>query len=258
MEPKIFSTSVAGKTLTAEFTTLAERAHGSCLVRFGDSAVLATAVMGSEKPGTDFVPLTVDYEEKFYAAGAILGSRFLRREGRPSDHAILSARAIDRTLRPLFPKSLRREVQVILTVLAVGEDDPDMLSVIAASIALGTSPIPWNGPISAVRVSGENFNPTYKEREGATFDLFVCGTGETITMVEMSGQEIGEERIASALERALPELAKLQEFQGGIVREMGKEKIALVEKSFSPALAELFNTFTSELQSVLFEKEREE
>ena len=140
MQTKSFSTQIGGKTLTAEFTDLAEQANGSVILRYGNTAVLATAVISSRtRDDIDYFPLTVDYEERFYAAGTIGGSRFMRREGRPSEQAILSGRVVDRTIRPLFPSHIRNEVQVIITVLALDEDDPDAIAVNAASLALATS-----------------------------------------------------------------------------------------------------------------------
>src|SRR3989344_2669953 len=138
--------------LTAEFTDLAENAHGSVLLRLGDTVVLATAVMSKGEKDLEYFHLSVEYEERFYASGQILGSKFLRREGRPSDEAILSGRIIDRTIRPLFDSNLRNEIQVVVTVLSLDKYDPDILGVIASSLALGISDIPWNGPVSAVRI----------------------------------------------------------------------------------------------------------
>src|SRR5665213_22906 len=153
MESKTFSMEIGGKTLTAEFTDLAEQANGSVILRYGNSAVLATAVMSHRtRDDIDYFPLTVDYEERFYAAGAILGSQYVRREGRPSEQAILSGRVVDRTVRPLFPQHIRNEVQVVITVLALDEEDPDQVAVNAASLALATSDIPWGGPVAAVRI----------------------------------------------------------------------------------------------------------
>lgn len=153
MQVKKFETVVGGKPVVAEFTDLAEQANGSVILRFGDTAVLATAVMSARtRDDIDYFPLTVDYEERFYAAGQILGSRFQKREGRPSEGAILSGRVVDRTIRPLFPQHIRNEVQVIITVLALGEEDPDVVAVNAASLALATSNIPWAGPVAAVRI----------------------------------------------------------------------------------------------------------
>ncbi|MDE1941424.1 MAG: polyribonucleotide nucleotidyltransferase, partial [Patescibacteria group bacterium] len=165
MTKKEFSLDVGGKKLTAEFNDLADQTNGSVIVKYGDTAVLATAVMGHEPKDGDFFPLTVDYEERFYATGRILGSRFVRREGRPSTEAILSGRIVDRTIRPLFNQKMRNEVQVVITTLSIANDDPDVVAVIAASLALGTSDIPWNGPVSAVRICRDGswlVNPDFK------------------------------------------------------------------------------------------------
>src|SRR3990167_6550752 len=174
MQSRKFEAGVGGKPMVAEFTDLAEQANGSVILRYGETAVLATAVMGGEVD-KDYFPLTVDYEERFYAAGAILGSRFVRREGRPADGAVLSGRVVDRTIRPLFPQHIRNEVQVIITILALGEEDPAAVAVNAASLALATSDIPWGGPVAAVRIgknSGEwTINPTYAQRAEAELDL---------------------------------------------------------------------------------------
>src|SRR3989344_5512146 len=198
MKKKQYSLEIGGKTLTAEFNDLAEQTNGSVLLTYGDTVLLATAVMSKKaRDGGDFFPLTVDYEERFYAAGQILGSQFIRREGRPSDEAILSGRITDRTIRPLFEKHIRHEVQVVLTVLSLGEDDPDILGVIAASLALGSSDIPWNGPVSSVRIGKhkgvESFevNPSYtsRKKDGPfELDLVACGKDGNINMVEVGGK----------------------------------------------------------------------
>src|SRR3989344_1775801 len=152
MQKKEYSLDIGGKTMVAEFNDWADQANGSVLLRFGNSAVLATVVMSNRESDKDYFPLSVEYEEKFYAAGAILGSRFMRREGRPSDEAVLSGRIVDRTIRPLFPKGLKREVQVIVSILSIEDYDTDILAVNAASLAIATSNIPWNGPVSSVRI----------------------------------------------------------------------------------------------------------
>ena len=153
MKEETFEIEFGGKTLSATFTDLADQTNASVIVRYGDTAVITNVVMAAHERGdVDYFPLSVEFEEKFYAAGKILGSRFMRREGKPTDSAILSGRIIDRTIRPLFNHSLRRDIQVVTTVLALAEEDPDVLGVNAASIALATSDIPWNGPVSAVRV----------------------------------------------------------------------------------------------------------
>jgi polyribonucleotide nucleotidyltransferase len=236
MQSKVFSIEIGGKTMTAEFTDWANQANGSVLVRMGNSAVLATAVMGSKESNLDYFPLSVEYEEKFYAAGAILGSRFMRREGRPSDEAVLSGRMVDRTIRPLFPKGLKRDVQVIITVLSIEEYDTDVLAINAASLALATSDIPWAGPVSAVRLElgaeqGDFIiNPNYKEREapGVRMDLLACGKDGLINMIEVGANEVPEETLNKGLARANEEIEKLQAWQKQIVAEVGAQKLPFV------------------------------
>ncbi|MDP2650287.1 MAG: polyribonucleotide nucleotidyltransferase, partial [bacterium] len=250
MIKKEYSIEVGGKTLTAQFTDLADQANGSVIIRYGHTAVLVTATMGGETD-RDYFPLSVEYEEKYYAAGAILGSRFMRREGRPSDEAVLSARVVDRTIRPLFNQSLRRDIQIIITVLSIYEDDADVLGVIGASLALCTSDIPWEGPASAVRIgrNGEGFivNPTYKERaEGAdTIDLLACGKDGHINMMEVGADEVGEDVLEQGLTLAVSEMEKLQEWQKQIVVELAKEKIALETPETPEDIAALFATEVS-------------
>ncbi|TAL50867.1 polyribonucleotide nucleotidyltransferase [Patescibacteria group bacterium] len=201
---KQFQTQWGGRTLAIEVGKYAQQAGGSCLVQYGDTVVLAAATMSAEtRGGMDFFPLMVDYEEKLYAAGRIKGSRFIKKEGRPTDEAVLISRFIDRALRPLFDQKIRNEVQVIVTALSFdGENDPDVLGLIAASCALHISDIPWNGPIGCVRVGHENgqmlLNPTYKERETSILDLSFAGTSEKIIMVEAGGKEAPEETVLSA------------------------------------------------------------
>ncbi len=186
---KSVTLDVAGRSLTLETGLLAEQAHGAVSVRYGDTVVLVT-VVGEKEPNEsfDFFPLSVDYEEKMYAAGKIPGG-FIKREGRPTEAAILAARLTDRPLRPLFPKGYRAEVQIISTVMSADqENDPALLSIIGASAALSLSQIPWDGPIGAVRVGridGEIVvNPTLSHFEGSTLDMVVAGTEDAIMMVE--------------------------------------------------------------------------
>ena len=230
---KEFSTEIGGKALTAQFTNLTDQAHGSVILRYGNTVVLATAVMSeSQREGLNYFPLSVEYEEKFYAAGQILGSRFMRREGRPSDEAVLSGRAIDRTLRPLFDHGIRNDVQVVITILSIDEDDPDILAINAASLALATSDIPWGGPVSAVRVGknkgngGWKINPQYEFRNDPTalIDLLACGRDGNINMLEAGAHEVPETELTEGLELASAEIEKLQAFQEKIVKEIGKEK----------------------------------
>src|SRR3989344_4306140 len=153
MTKETFKLTINGRDLVVELRNLAQQANGNVLVRYGDTVVLATAVMSKEgREGVDFFPLTVEYEERFYAAGKILGSRFIRRETKPSDEAILTARAIDRAIRPRFPKDFYKEVQVVVTCLSWdAENDPDVVGLVAASLALAISDIPWSGPIAPLR-----------------------------------------------------------------------------------------------------------
>ena len=233
MEKKEYSIEIGGETITAQFSDLTERANGSVILRCGDTVVLATAVMSpNKKEGQNWFPLTVDYEEKFYAAGQILGSRFMRREGRPSDDAVLSGRIIDRTIRPLFNQQIRNEIQVVTTVLSINDHASDILAVNAASIALAVSDIPWDGPVSAVRIlknrEEEDFvvNPTYSKRkeESNVLELVACGKDGNINMIETEASEVNDETVSASLLKASKEIEKFQEFQKMIVSEIGKEK----------------------------------
>ncbi|MDO8183913.1 MAG: polyribonucleotide nucleotidyltransferase [bacterium] len=234
MKQQEYSIEISGRKLTAIFSDLANQANGAVLVRYGETLVLATAVLGEERAGLDYFPLTVDYEEKFYAAGKILGGRFNKREGKPSDEAVLTGRIVDRTIRPLFASHIRREVQVVITVLSIDEDnDPDVPAVIGASLALATSNIPWAGPVSAVRLglgseaSKWLINPTYAERVEAPLDLLICGREGKINMIEAEAKEIPEDKIAAAFLQAVTELTKLEGWQKEIVAKEGKEKLAI-------------------------------
>ncbi|MBI3075252.1 MAG: polyribonucleotide nucleotidyltransferase [Parcubacteria group bacterium] len=249
MQKREFSTEVGGKKLTATFSDLADQTNGSVVLTYGKTSVLATAVMSeSEREGIDFFPLVVDYEEKFYAAGEILGSRFVRREGKPSDEAVLSGRVVDRTIRPLFDQQMRREVQIVITILALDEDDPDILAVNAASLALAVSDIPFRGPVSAVRVGKVKesgalvVNPSYKLREGKNLlaDATICGKDGTINTIEVGAYELSEKDAEEMLLAASEEIIKIQEFQKNIVEEMGKEKWVFEKKEESAALRALF------------------
>ncbi|MAJ97475.1 MAG: polyribonucleotide nucleotidyltransferase [Parcubacteria group bacterium] len=250
MQKKEYSIEIGGKTLTAQFTDLADQANGSVILSYGNTAVMATAVMGGEREGQDWFPLSVEFEEKFYAAGAILGSRFQRREGRPSEEAVLSARVVDRTIRPLFDQTLRRDIQVIVTVLAIDEEDPDVLGVIAASLALSTSDIPWNGPVSAVRIGQVAddkafiINPSYTQRTAdvEVLDLLACGQDGNINMIEVGSKEVPEERLVEGMGAAVAVHNTLQEWQKSIVKEIGKEKQEIPTQKIHETVSSLFET----------------
>lgn len=255
MEDKIYKLEIGGRTLEVNTRSFARNTNGSVLVRYGDTTVLATCVM-SKKPleGIDFFPLTVEYSERYYAAGKILGSRFIRREGRPTDEAILISRIIDRALRPLFPEKLNYEVQIIITCLSWdGENDPATLGLFAASLGLFVSDIPWNGPTSAIRF-GKNGKlklfPNYQERDEGTFDLIVSGieSGDgqiLINMLEGRAKEAKEQELSEAFEAAKPEIKKLLDFQKTIQKNIGKEKIKLAEKPEDPEVKERVEKFLS-------------
>ncbi|KKS24509.1 MAG: Polyribonucleotide nucleotidyltransferase [Candidatus Nomurabacteria bacterium GW2011_GWC2_41_8] len=250
MEKKEYSVEIGGRTLTAVFSDLAEQAHGSVILKYGETIVIATACMSKDKQqGLGYFNLTVDYVEKFYAAGKILGSRFVRREGKPSEEAILASRAIDRTLRPLFNQSIRHAVQVIVTVLSVDDNDPAVLAVNAASLALSVSNIPWNGPIGCVRIGkydDENLkiNPSQKLRLDDSlykFDLMVCGKNGHINMIEASAHQNKEEELEEALGKASEEISKLEDFQKKITAEIGKEKRIIEKEEINKESVILFN-----------------
>jgi polyribonucleotide nucleotidyltransferase len=255
MIKKEFSTELNGKKLTAEFSDLVENAHGSCLLKYGNTVILATAVISKDEISKDYLPLTVDYEEKFYASGQILGSRFMKREGKPSDEAILSGRIVDRTIRPLFDQWIRREMQVIITILSIDQDDPDVLAVIAASLALGVSKIPFHGPVSAIRISkhktdGFEINPTYTERENENFelDLIACGKDGNINMIELGGDEAQESTIIEAMKKASEEIEKINTWQKTVIAEIGVPKISIP----APIMPEeIKNLFASDIEPKL-------
>ena len=279
MIKETFKLEIGGKELKVEIRNLAEQASGNVLVQYGDTLVLATAVMSkNESEGAGFFPLTVDYEERFYAAGKILGSRYLRRESRPSDEAILTSRFIDRAIRPCFPQNLKREVQVVVTCLSWdGENDPDIIGLIAASLALSISDIPWSGPIAALRIGkGEEkfiLNPTYTEREKSNLDFAVTGMSSPsarflgnkdnddvlISMMELEGDEIEESVVVEAIESAKPYLKKLIDFQKEIAEKVGKEKIKINEPPQDPELEKEIKDFLGDrLENALYQKDKAE
>src|SRR5690625_1261230 len=227
-EKKVFSTEISGKAFSVEIGELAKQANGSCMVYYGDTAVLATATASKEPKDLPFFPLTVNYEERLYAVGKIPGG-FIKREGRPSDKAILSSRLIDRPIRPLFPEGFRNEVQVISTVMSVDQDcSSEIAAMIGSSIALCVSDIPFDGPIAGVhvgRIDGEFIiNPNIEQQEKSDLELTVAGTKDAINMVEASADEVPEDVVLEAILFAHKEIVRLVEFQEKIIAEVGKEK----------------------------------
>ena len=230
MEPKKFETEIAGRKLVVETGLLANQANASVTVQYGDTVVLATAVMSREaRDGVNYLPLMVDYEEKFYASGKIKGSRFIKREGRPTDEAVLNGRLIDRTLRPLFDQSMRNEVQVIVTVLSIDqENDPALVGAIAASTALAISDIPWNGPIGSVRIGEKEgkvvVNPVNGDNITSSYNIFACGVEGKINMIETGANEVAKEKLFEAFVEGQKVIDQIVAFIKNIQKEIGKPK----------------------------------
>ncbi len=229
---KIYELEFYGRTLKVEVGELAKQANGAVLVRYDDTAILSTACCAKEaKTGIDFFPLTVTFEEKLYSVGKIPGS-FLRREGRPSEHAILTARIIDRPIRPLFDENFRNEVQIVNYALSVNPDvTPEMTALFGSSLALCISDIPFNTPVAGVKVGYIDgkfvVNPTRDEMEKSLIDLTVAGTKEAINMVEAGAKEVSEELMLDALMFGHEQIKKLVEFEEKIIQEIGKEKMVV-------------------------------
>ncbi|MBQ3162597.1 MAG: polyribonucleotide nucleotidyltransferase [Oscillospiraceae bacterium] len=226
---RIFKTTYAGRELTVETGKTCELSNGSCWVKYGETVVMAN-VTASVKPreGIDFFPLSVDYEERLYAVGRIPGS-FMKREGKPSEKAILTSRVVDRPIRPLFPKDMRNDVSVVMTVLAVDPDNsPEICGMIATSIAISISDIPWNGPIGGISVGlvdGEIIlNPTLEQREKTDLNLTVAGTMEKIVMIEAGANEVDDDTMLEAILKGHEEIKKIVAFISDIQKEIGKKK----------------------------------
>ena len=226
---RTFSTTLAGRTLTVETGKMAQLANGSCLVRYGDTAILATATASAApREGIDFLPLSVDFEERLYAVGKIPGS-FLKREGKPTEKAILTSRVIDRPIRPLFPKDLRNDVTLNLLVLSVDPDcSPEVTGLIGASLALSISDIPWNGPVSSVFVGcvdGEIvINPTAKQRENSTLELTVASSAKKVVMIEAGAKEMEDDKMFDAIMKAHEVNGEIVKFIEHVTEEVGKTK----------------------------------
>lgn len=250
MHSKEYEVEIGGKKVVAIFSDLADQANGSVMLECEGTVILATAVIsesGDKNPG--FFNLTVEYLEKFYAAGKILGSQFSRREGRPSDQAILAARMTDRTIRPLFDHHIKNAVQVIISVIAIGKADPKTLAVNAASIALHVSNIPWKGPVGAVHISKakseseikiNNYIPNSNDAV-YDLDLLVCGKEQTINMIESMAFELSEEDMGKCFDMAVSEITKWEAFQNMLAKEQGKPKLSFPKTETPLDVVELFN-----------------
>jgi len=260
---------IAGRTLKLETGKLANQSHGAVLASLGDTTVFASAMMGEVREGIDFFPLVVDYEEKYYAAGKIKGSRFVKREGRPSERAILNSRMIDRPIRPLFPKGMVNEVQLICEVLSADlEVEPATTAIIAASAALCISGMPFAGPVGAVRMgcvldaSGNEriiVNPTYQEIEKGKLDLVVVGTAEAITMVEAAAKEVSEDTILKALQIAQEEIKRICALQEEFKKTYRKvERQATIISDSEEAKKAVAETVTKEMMDAVSGKTKGE
>ena len=240
MAKRVFSLDFLGRDITVETGELAKQANGSVLVRYGDTVILCATVMGKTPVSQDFFPLTVLYQEKLYSVGKIPGG-FIKREGRPSDYATLTARLIDRPIRPMFSEGFRNEVQVINTVLSVDPDNtPEMTALFASSLALGISDIPFDGPVAGVQVGkiGKDYiiNPTPAQMEESTIHLTVAGTKEAICMVESGSKEVSEKEMLEALMFGHEHIKTLCDFQQQIIDEVGKGKLEVELATIDPKI----------------------
>ncbi|MBO7245208.1 MAG: hypothetical protein J6V56_00405 [Clostridia bacterium] len=226
---RTFKTTLAGRELVVETGKIAQLASGSCLVRYGETVILCNATASAApRDGIDFLPLSVDFEERLYSVGKIPGS-FLKREGRPSEKAILTSRVIDRPIRPLFPKDLRNDVVLSLTVMSVDPDNsPEIAAMLGASIALTISDIPWNGPIAGVfmgLVDGRIVvNPTEEQRGRSELERTVAGTKEKVVMIEAGAKEVDDDTMLEAILKAHEAIKPLIEFIESIREAVGKPK----------------------------------
>ena len=255
---KVFNTILAGRKLIVEIGKFAQLANGSCMIRYGDTVVnVAVTASKSPREGVDFFPLSVDFEERLYSVGKIPGS-FSKREGKPSDKAILTSRVIDRPIRPLFPKDMRNDVSVVCTVMSVDQDcSPEITAMIGTSIALSISDIPWEGPISGVFVGliGEKIiiNPTLAEREKSDLSLTVASTENLIPMIEAGANEVSDEKMYEAIMEAHKVNKEVIKFINDIKKEVGKKKFSYESSAPSDNMVkEIENFATEELEIALY------
>ena len=260
---KIYETELAGRKLTVETGKMARLANGNALIRYGDTVVMVNVVASKEpKEGIDFFPLSVDYEEKLYSVGKIPGS-YTKREGKPSDKAILTSRAIDRPLRPLFPKDFRNDVVVVATVLSVDQDNsPEVAAMIGASCALSISDIPFGGPTAAVNVGLVNdeiiINPTEEQRKQSDLNLTVAGTIDKIAMIEAGANEVSDEKMLEAIKVAHIEIKKICEFISKIKEEIGKPKFKYKSFAVDEDIFKLLSDkYKDEMKTAVTEKDKQ-
>ena len=248
---KVFKTTYAGRELVVETGKTCELSNGSCWVRYGDTVVMAN-VTASVKPreGIDFFPLSVDFEERLYSVGRIPGS-FMKREGKPSEKAILTSRMVDRPIRPLFPKDMRNDVSVVMTVLSVDPDNsPEIVGMIATSIAISISDIPWNGPVGGISVGlvdGEIvLNPTLEQRGRNDLNLTVAGTAEKVVMIEAGANEVDDDKMLEAIIAGHTEIKKIVEFISDIQKQIGKKKFEFESMEVDHDMFDAIEAFAAE------------
>ncbi len=264
MEVKTYHKEFASKKLFVEIGKLARQANGSCRVQYGETTVLVTATMSQKVKDADYFPLSVDYEERYYAAGKIKGSKWVKREGRPTEDAILTGRLIDRALRPRFNHAIRNEVQIVATVLTFdGINDPDIPALFGASLALMISDIPFNGPVAGVRIGKSEgkmvLNPTYQERTISDFDIVIAGPSEKINMIEAGVRIVPEKDVVSAMQHGFEGLQSLLKIQNEIAKDFKTPKKSLVTKVRDEALVKIVRDYVSEkLEKVLYTPHKHE
>ncbi|MGX7350415.1 polyribonucleotide nucleotidyltransferase [Enterococcus canis] len=261
MTKQVFTTTWGGRPLQVEVGQLAKQANGAVLVRYGDTVVMSAAVASKEAKDVDFFPLTVNYEEKMYAVGKVPGG-FIKREGRPSENATLTARLIDRPIRPMFAEGFRNEVQITNIVMSVEQDNtPAMAAMLGSSLALSISDIPFDGPIAGVevgRVNGEYvLNPTIEQQAASDIDLSVAGTKQAINMVESGAKEVGEDDMLGALLFGFDAIKELVAFQEEIVAAVGKEKMEVKLLQVNPELKkDIYDSYYSVMKTAVMTEEK--
>lgn len=257
MEPRTFKMPLGDGELIVETGKLAQQTNGSCTVRYGDTMILATTCISRNVRDVDYLPLMVNYQEKYYAAGIIKSSRFIKRETRPADDKILMARVIDRTLRPLFPKGFHNDMQVMLTTLSYDRENMhDMYSALAASISLTISEAPFEGPTATVRVGSINnefvLNPTVAQLEESDLNLVVSTTEENVVMIEAGAEQVSEEKMLAGIEFGKAEGQKICQFIKKIQKEIGREKLVVEAQETNPRIEEFIRAeYTDKIENVL-------
>lgn len=271
MNYKQFKTDFAGRELKIEIGKFAQQADGSVFVTYGQTSVLATCVIDKDVKEVDYLPLSVEYEEKLYAAGKIKSGRFMKREGRTSDEATLVGRMIDRIIRPCFNKKIRNDIQIILSILSFDkENDPDIPALIGASLSIGLSGIPWSGPVGGLRIgrsvleeAGINqkwiLNPAYKDREKSDFDLVIAGKDNKINMLEGGANQTPEEVLLSAIEFSQPQIEKIIKFQKEIIKEINPAELILeIGKTDAQLIKKAKEWLKDKLKEAIYQPEKKD